>query len=339
MKAVLDAIRFGCLVVLLPLLTGGLFRGLYAEITQSGYAEAAGLTAAAAAPAGEKIHFLDTGSGDAILLESNGHFALVDAAEDAKNLHIASDKGYEDYLLRYIKKIAGDENGKVHLDFVLGTHSHSDHIGCFDTVLLDPDITADKAYLRRYTAAGKLDYELSWDNQEMYDDMLAACAAKGIPVIADMPKEGFALGDFTVTIKNGEYDPDPANNSGDENDNSMGVLVEAHGKRAFLAGDINNLSGDEIRLAREIGRVDLLKAGHHGYGGSSEMEFVVGLRPQTVVYTNNPGGPSAEVMRRFAFIANSKQYVTGDFGGVLALFAEEEAISLYAIGDYETQNQ
>ena len=85
------------------------------------------------------IHFLSTGNSDAILLESGGHFALVDAGEDSDNPRgfdwLVFD-GHEEDVLAYLKSHAADENGKVHLDFVLGTHAHSDHIGGFDTVIL-----------------------------------------------------------------------------------------------------------------------------------------------------------------------------------------------------------
>jgi hypothetical protein len=46
------------------------------------------LTVSPASQAGEAVnavHFLPTGSSDAILLESDGHFALVDCAEDSDN--------------------------------------------------------------------------------------------------------------------------------------------------------------------------------------------------------------------------------------------------------------
>ena len=56
----------------------------------------------AANTAVDKIHFLDTGSSDAILLESDGKFALVDAGEDADNPRGFEDldlKGYEDKVV------------------------------------------------------------------------------------------------------------------------------------------------------------------------------------------------------------------------------------------------
>ncbi len=76
----------------------------------------------------DRIHFLSTGSSDAILLESSGSFALIDCAEDSDNPRGFEEleyKGYEKQVLEYLKANAADENGIVKLDFILGTHSHS----------------------------------------------------------------------------------------------------------------------------------------------------------------------------------------------------------------------
>ena len=117
------------------------------------------------------IHFLSTGSSDAILLESDGHFAMVDAGEDTDNprgfpgLELP---GFEQEVLAYLKAHAANADGKVHLDFVLGTHSHSDHLGGFDTILADPDVIVDKAYLKKYDASKIRENEIAeWDNQEV----------------------------------------------------------------------------------------------------------------------------------------------------------------------------
>ena len=101
----------------------------------------------------DRIHFLKTGTSDAIILESDGHFAMVDSGEDTDNpraFEWLNLPGYEQEVLSYLKKAAADENGNVHLDFVLGTHSHSDHIGGFDPVISDPSVTVDRAYLKKY---------------------------------------------------------------------------------------------------------------------------------------------------------------------------------------------
>ncbi|MCL1951452.1 MAG: MBL fold metallo-hydrolase, partial [Oscillospiraceae bacterium] len=293
-----------------------------------------GLAAYTADISGAKIHFLATGSSDAILLESDGHFALVDCAEDSDNptgdpgLNLT---GFEDYVRDYVKRVAAGADGKVVLDFILGTHAHSDHIGGFDTLLADPDITAEQAFLQRYTEEGMNETERGWDNEEVYQQMLDACAAKGIPVVQDMPAEPFALGAFTITILN-SFSRDPRPRAAGENGNSLGVLAEAGGRRAFLAGDINwTDDGDEMLLCSQIGRVDLLKVGHHGYGGSTSIPFAAALRPKLAVFTNNFGSIPQETKTTLALFANSKLCCTGDFGGIVAVFGSE--VALYAIGD------
>jgi beta-lactamase superfamily II metal-dependent hydrolase len=286
------------------------------------YQPAAGRTA---------IHFLNTSGGDAILLESGGLFAMIDAAEDSDNLKDDPDlayDGFELYVLDYVKRVTGGR-----LDFILGTHAHSDHIGGFDTLLLDPEIAVGRAYLKRYDPAYKKGYEQGWDNQEVYDQMVDALAARGVPLIQSMPEAPFALGGFQITIFNGGYDADPSKGSGDENDNSMGVLVEYGGQRAFLAGDINNLGGDETRLAPLVGRVDLLKAPHHGHEGSSTAKFLSALRPRTVVVTTGPGGGNVTVLRRYDKVGTERILCTGDFGGVAAVFGAG-GIDYYAVGEY-----
>ena len=277
------------------------------------------------------IHFINTGGGDAILLESDGRFALIDAAEDSDNLKDdpgLAYNGYERYVLDYVKRVTG---GK--LDFILGTHAHSDHIGGFDTLLLDPEVTVGRAYLKRYDPSYKKNYELGWDNQEVYDQMINALAVRSVPLIQDMPEEPFALGEFQITIFNGGYDEDPSRGSGDENDNSMGVLADCGGLRAFLAGDMNNYSGDETRLAPLIGPVELVKAPHHGAEGSSTQDFVTNLRPRTVVITSGPGGGNLNVLRRWNKAGAERILCTGDFGGIVAVFGEN-GIDCYAIGEY-----
>lgn len=70
----------------------------------------------------DRIHFMPTGGSDAILLESDGKFALIDCAEDNDNPRNFSGlqlKGYEEEVINYVKKIAGNESGKVTLEFVL----------------------------------------------------------------------------------------------------------------------------------------------------------------------------------------------------------------------------
>lgn len=281
---------------------------------------------------GDRIHFLKTGSSDAIILESEGCFAMVDAGEDTDNprdfpgLELP---GYESEVLGYLKQNCADENGKVHLDFVLGTHSHSDHIGGFDTIILDPDVTVGRAYLKAYDRSRINDHEVTdWDNQEVYDQMVAALRERNVPLIQDPEPVTFKFGAFTVTLINA-VDPEAEGKIG-ENDNSFGVLLEKNGTKIFLAGDMDNNSGDETRLAPEIGKVDLLKVGHHGYGGSSTEGFISALKPETCVVTNNRYGPDHKTITSLIKTClHDRIYLTGCENGVLAVIGDNGRIDFY----------
>ena len=334
LKLAWNAVAYFLLGLVVMFTSGGAWRCVTQAIDGDELVIRENLPAYARTIPGAKIHFLATGSSDAILLESDGHFALVDCAEDSDNptndpgLNLT---GFEEYVREYVKRVAAGPDGRVVLEFILGTHAHSDHIGGFDTLLADPDITAKKAFLQRYSNEGMNDTELGWDNEEVWQQMLDACEAKGIPVAQDMPTEPFELGAFTITILN-SFSGGPRPKTAGENGNSLGVLAEAGGKRAFLAGDINwTDDGDEMLLCSQIGKVDLLKVGHHGYGGSTGIPFVAALRPGYAVFTNSFGSIPAETKTTLALFANSRLYCTGDFGGVVAVFGSE--VAMYAIGD------
>ena len=100
----------------------------------------------------DKIHFIAIGSSDAILIESNGKFGLVDAGEDTgtskknatqKQIDKLNTKGYEEVVVSYLKDI-----GVKNLEFVIATHAHSDHIGNMDTIFENFEVK--NLYTREY---------------------------------------------------------------------------------------------------------------------------------------------------------------------------------------------
>lgn len=279
--------------------------------------------------AGDRIYFLNTGSSDAILIESDGKYALIDAAEDSDNPRGFPElvfEGMEEYVLDAVKKIAGGKNGKATLEFVLGTHSHSDHIGGFDTLILDEDITVKTAYLKEYDEGIIKDYEIEkWDNKEVYEQMVNACKERGVPIISDINEDPFTFGNFTLKFCN-TADTDSAEPVG-ENENAIGLLIEKGSFRAFLSADINNYDGDEDRLAVEIGKVNLLKVGHHGYDGSTTKGYVESLSPELAVVTNREDGISRTPLSNLNSV-NAAVLETGAYNGIVAEFGDE-GIKIY----------
>ncbi len=274
------------------------------------------------------IHFLNTGHSDCIILESGGKFAMIDAAEDtdypADKPHLNL-KGYEKEVCDYLLKNCADENGLVTLDFILGTHCHSDHIGGFDTVINHPDIIVKKAFLKPYYEENVFVMERKrWDNTEVYLQMKNALDSKNIPIIEEFDNYKLKLGDFNITFFNGNYKK-PKRKFG-ENVNSVVTLVELNGLKALLAGDMNYKNGGEKLIADKVGKVDLLKVGHHGYIGSTSFAFVKKLKPEYAIICNSSSKIYPDVRFKLQHIAKSKIYCTADCDGVKAVFKEKICI-------------
>ncbi len=277
----------------------------------------------------DRIYFLNTGGADAILVESEGKFALIDGAEDSDNPRGFPElvyEGTEQYVLDAVKKIAGDENGKAELEFILGTHSHSDHIGGLDTLVLDEDITVKTVYIKKYDESIIRPYEIeAWDNKEVFEQLMDACKKRNVPVVHDISEEKFDFGNFTMKFCN-TAEPASTEPVG-ENENAVGLLIEKNGKRAFLSADINNLDGDEDRLSEELGKIDLLKVGHHGYDNSTTLNYVEALRPQFAVVTNKKGKISRTPLKNLNSV-NVAIFETGNYGGIVAEF-KDDSIELF----------
>ena len=251
---------------------------------------------------GNRIHFINTkgatGS-DAIILESNGHYALIDMGEDydfpdgsnpryPARFGISTNNGYvlEDRLFRHMKYL-----GVKKLDFILGTHVHSDHIGAADEVLKRYPV--GKLYLKKYTDERITSKWRLWDNLFNYDNALKTAREKGVTVVQDIKAEDsrFKLGDMDIQLYNykNEYGPDgKLKKVYDDNSNSLVAVVTVAGKRIYLGGDLDNAEGAEDKLGPVIGKVDMMKWNHH-YDAkiSNTLPFLDSLAPSTVVHTSS----------------------------------------------------
>ena len=251
---------------------------------------------------GNRIHFINTkgatGS-DAIILESNGHYALIDMGEDydfpdgSNSLYpgrfgISTNNGYvlEDRLFRHMKYL-----GVKKLDFILGTHVHSDHIGGADEVLKRYPV--GKLYLKKYTDERITSKWRLWDNLFNYDNALKTAREKGVTVVQDIKDEDsrFKLGDMDIQLYNykNEYGPDgKLKRVYDDNSNSLVAVVTVAGKKIYLGGDLDNAEGAEDKLGPVIGKVDMMKWNHH-YDAkiSNTLPFLDSLAPSMVVHTSS----------------------------------------------------
>ena len=276
----------------------------------------------------DRIHFLNTANSDCIILESNGKFALIDSGEGNENPRRKTEyKGYRDEVISYIKKVASDETGFVNFEFVLGTHIHYDHAGNFEAIFKDEKISAEKAYFKRFNdkVATELDAN-DWGNKATYEKILKALEAKNIPIISNLPDEDFEFGDFTLRFIN-TVTPEELYEKG-ENASSVGVIVTKGEKTAFLGADFTNDSGLEKIYAYDIGDVDLLKIGHHGYYGSSSKGFLKVLKPEITIATNYIGKIYPNVKWNLTMVAKAPTFSTAHRNGIIATFTDKNEIVL-----------
>ena len=89
-------------------------------------------------------------------------------------------------------------------------------------------------------------------------------------------------GEMKIKIKNYK-DIDTIAPFVDANRMSLGVLIEANGVNAYVAGDIENNFGDEDRLIGELPEVDIYCMGHHGLLQANSYDFVNYLSPEVMV--------------------------------------------------------
>ena len=158
-----------------------------------------------------KIHFIDVGQGDSILLQSGGKNMLIDAGP--------KDSGSS--VISYLKS-----QGVSSLDVVVATHPHEDHIGGMVSVL-------DSFPVGLYVDNGET------HTTSTYENLMKTLVAKQIPY-AEV-KAGktipFAPGINILVMS-------PSSLSGDLNQDSVILKVTDGNEKILLPGDSSNIQGN-----------------------------------------------------------------------------------------------
>ena len=230
--------------------------------------------------AGEtKIHFISLNSTtDAILLESNGHYGMVDSGEDwdypdgvtyPLRDGVTKGIGYEQQVIHYLKTL-----GVEKLDFYIATHSHSDHIGSGDEIL--DAFPTERLYIKQYDDAYIIDAHGKdpndpyyheganearlWDNQYVYDQIIEAANRNGTQIInLDLEEHkqdsSFTMGDMSIQLMNLERRIDENGTVipvADENDNCIVTKITAFDRVALLTADMDPTEGDTAKVAQQL---------------------------------------------------------------------------------------
>ncbi len=219
-------------------------------------------------PGGElQIHFIDVGQGDSILILAPDNKAmLIDGGE--------ADSG----VVQYLKS-----KGITHLELVVATHPHADHIGGLVQVLKTIPVA-------KVVTSGQPTTTKTYEN--FLDAITAAKAEYAEAKRGDILK----FAGLTFSVLN------PVNNKGDNLNNGSVVLRLVYGKVSFLfEGDAED-KAEASMIASSVSPLQamILKVGHHGSRSSSSPAFLALVKPEVAVYCagagNSYGHPHPETI-------------------------------------------
>ena len=215
-----------------------------------------------------EVHYLDVGQGDCSLVLCDGHAMLIDGGESSE-----SSKVYA-----YLK-----QHGISHLDYMVASHAHSDHIGGLSGAL--NYATVDTAF------CPVTDYD-----SKTFDSMVKYLDKQGIGITVPSAGDEFMLGSAHVQILG------PQKNYDDPNDTSI-VMKVTYGETSFLfTGDAERTAEADILDAGYDLSSTVLKVGHHGSDTSTSYPFLREIMPEYAVIQvgkdNSYGHPTEDTLSR-----------------------------------------
>lgn len=255
---------------------------------------------------GLTVHFIDVGQGDCILLESGGHYALIDGGEYSERYTVTS----------YLSSV-----GVKELDYIIATHPHSDHCGglaevirSFDTaVLVSPKIEK---------------YSSSWE--------YVLDAADERSVSYDTPKrfETYSLSDATITV----LSPDTDSVYSSLNNYSIVCMADYMDTSFLFMGDAEKTAENELLKLDIDLSADVIKCGHHGSSTSSSKAFIEAVDPSVAVIccgkNNDYGHPHKETLSTLNSF-NITTYRTDTYGTIV-MHSDGKNISMSTANDSGT---
>lgn len=216
---------------------------------------------------GFKVYFIDVGQADAALVVCDGKTMLIDGGNSADSNLIYS----------FLKK-----KGVSHLDYIIATHAHEDHVGGLSGAL-------------NYATVGTVYCPVKSYSSNAFNNFVKNVEKQGKSITIPSRGAQFSLGGASCTVL-------AVNTSSDTNNSSI-VLRIVYGSTSFL---FTADAEDEVEKAMINRGVPLkstvLKVGHHGSNTSTSYQFLWNVMPDYAVIScgkgNSYGHPHDEVLSR-----------------------------------------
>lgn len=250
-----------------------------------------------------KVHFINVGQADSILIQQGESAMLIDAGNNADSNLVVS----------YI-----EDQGIKKLDYVIGTHPHEDHIGGLDVVIKTFEI-------------GKVIMPNATNTTDAFEDVLLAIQNQGLKITKAVAGNEYPLGLATVTILG------PVLSSFDDLNDSSVVCMVRFGSTSFLfEGDAETASENAMISKDFYLDADVLKIGHHGSNSSTSSAFLDAVSPWAAVISvgqgNDYGHPTSQTLDRLKS-AGIELYRT-DLAGTILATSDGKSISFNVKSNY-----
>ncbi len=266
-----------------------------------------------------KLHIIDVGQGDSILVEfPDNKVMLVDSGDNSN----------EDDLLKYLNQIFATRSDRD-IDYFIATHQDRDHVGGADVVFdnfnvltfFRPNVYTDD----EMKELGYVSSQVNTCNTDCYTTMIEKANLEKCKMYVSQTMIN------PLSLKSDcEYEvqflsPSKSKYT-DANNYSPIILIEYKYRKILLTGDAETLVENEV--LENYGDIpnfldcDILKLGHHGSNTSTSQEFLEAVNPSYAVISVGEGNgykhPSDEVVARVAsLIGEQNIFRTDTMGNVV----------------------
>lgn len=267
------------------------------------------------------ISMLDIGQGDAVLIQTGAKNILIDTGDD--KYYEDGKKGKENtQLLTELQKLKID-----HIDTLVMTHAHADHIGKADKVIAQYGVK-------------ELVYNGIPSTSKYFINALKAAKANGTQQVkvkaGDVLDFGNGVSFEIVSPSQSLIDEDTsaikAKKKVDVNNESVvGRLTFGNFAMLFTGDAEGPVEKDMVASYGKKLKCQVLKAGHHGSKTSSTAEFLKLVQPESVVMSlgvnNQYGHPHEALLNRLQKQGVKNIYRT-DANGTITIVSDGSSYSI-----------